>query len=106
MPRPEGAERTGVERRYVLTRLGAGDYLLPSNDGRTLWRIRRYTEGPSTGLDWPRDREVWGIWRWVHRIEGGGQGQFLDPDDNDSWEFREGMCETRSEAIDAALRLA
>jgi len=42
-------------RKYVMTRIDKGDYLLPSNDGETLWRIRQYMDGPSWGLlDWPR----------------------------------------------------
>lgn len=35
------------ERRYALTKLDAGDYLLPSNDAMTIWRISRYDEDGS-----------------------------------------------------------
>lgn len=91
------------ERKYAMTKIDAGDYLLPANDGETLWRLKTYTEGPSSGLDWPRDREVWGLWKWrpsaVARVHGR-----VDPDDWEDWEFWEGLCETRQEAIDAALK--
>lgn len=90
------------ERKYALVRLKAGDYILPSNDGQTLWRIARYTDGPSSGLDLPRDREFWGVWRWTGRVI---EGEYLDTEDWQSWEFFQGMYDARSEAIDAALRV-
>lgn len=37
-------------RKYALTRLRAGDYLCPSNDGRTLWRFSAYEDGSDHGL--------------------------------------------------------
>lgn len=91
------------ERRYVLTRVEAGDYLLPSNDGAALWRLVRYVDGPSRGLaDWPRDRQVWGVYRLARPFNG-----TLRPDEVDdltAWELIESMLETRREAIDVALR--
>lgn len=33
-----------IERKYQMVRVGEGDYLLPSNDGKTLWRIYTYEE--------------------------------------------------------------
>lgn len=90
-----------VERRYALTKVAAGDYLLPSSDARTLWRIRRYVDGPSAGItDWPRDREVWGVWRWLGEV---APGEFADPDDWDRWEHHAGLCATRADAIAEAL---
>lgn len=38
-----------VERKYAMTRMGKGLYLLPSNDGTTLWRISSYQEDGSAG---------------------------------------------------------
>lgn len=35
------------ERRYQMTRVGKGDWLLPSNDRQTLWRIHTYDEDGS-----------------------------------------------------------
>lgn len=90
-----------VERKYVLTRLRARDYLLPSNDGRTIWRLLTYEDGPGHGLevDWPRDRTFWGVWQWTGPVE------CVDPDDWERWEAYDlGMYETRRDAIQAALR--
>lgn len=36
-----------TERVWQMRRISAGDYLLPSNDRRTLWRISRYHEDGS-----------------------------------------------------------
>lgn len=87
-----------VRRKYVLTRINAGDYLLPSNDGEKLWRIYKAIEGPSSGLDWPRDKEVWQISEWT------GPLKEVDPEDWNRWNFYEGMHETRRAAIDSALK--
>lgn len=90
-----------VFRRYQMTRIAAGDYLLPSNDKKKLWRISKYTEGPSSGLDWPSDKEVWGIWEWTGPLDG---KRAIDPDDWSPWSFHEGLHDTRSAAIDSALK--
>lgn len=90
-----------MERKYALTRLAAGDYLLPSNDARTIWRIRRYVDGPSQGLDVPRDRDFWGVWRFNGPVDENTQ---VDPDDTDSWDMWSSALDTRADAIDEALR--
>jgi hypothetical protein len=90
-----------VERKYALSKVKPGDYILPSNDGKTIWRIARYTEGPSSGIvDWPRDREVWGYWRWDGEVD---PGCYIDTGDWNRWEMVGGICETRAEAINDAL---
>ncbi len=54
-----------VQRKYALMKVRAGDYLLPDNDGKTIWRLARYEDGPSFGWrDIPRDEFFWGVWRW------------------------------------------
>jgi hypothetical protein len=99
---PNGTEAP-AQRKYALIKVSRGDYLLPSNDGLTLWRIAQYTEGPSTGLyDWPTDRQVWGAWKWEGRMP---PGEFEDPVAWDQWSLWSGMCESRAEAIREALRL-
>lgn len=92
---------TTTKRKYALTKVAPGDYLLPSNDAQTVWRIRRYTDGPSAGLDLPRDREFWGVWRWENSV---GIGGAVDIEAWDRWFFHEGLFDTRSEAIDAAMQ--
>jgi hypothetical protein len=93
------------ERKYVMTRVGRGDYLLPGNDGTTLWRLRTYEDGPSHGLDWPRDLTFWGIWKWDRSLVADSDLDTVDPGDWDRWEHVEGQYESRREAIDAALKL-
>jgi hypothetical protein len=91
-----------ADRKYALTRLAPGDYLLPSNDARTLWRIAKYTDGPSSGLEgWTRGREVWGVWRW-----NAGRGTYVDTEDWNAWDMEEACHPTRAEAIDSALRMS
>lgn len=54
------------ERRYAMTRMRAGDYLLPSNDATVLWRVAKYREDGSAQHDdgSPVFGEFWGLWRW------------------------------------------
>ena len=88
-------------RRYALIKLNAGDYLLPGNDDHTIWRLRQYTDGPSAGLDWPRDRKVWELLRWI------GPGQPETEDDlfafSGLWEQATSTLDTRREAIEIAM---
>lgn len=85
-----------AERNYVMTKLAAGDWLLPSNDGQTLWRIRIETE-PIGG----QDVDYWAIWKWRGSVE---PGAYMDPDNWDQWEHREGWHKTRRSATETALR--
>jgi hypothetical protein len=88
-----------IERKYALTKIAAGDYLLPSNDGRTIWRLSSYEDGIDQGLDHDLGT-VWGVWKWT------GDGRTVDPDDPGCWEMLEGTLSTRAEAITAALRMS
>lgn len=90
------------ERKWQMIRLKAGDYLLPSNDRATVFRIYRYTDGPSGGLDMPKDRDFWAAWRWLKDPEGLDEIAFdYFPD---GWTEVATFLDTRQEAIDAALR--
>ena len=66
---------TTVTRKFALTKVAAGDYLLPSNDAQTVWRFQTYTDGPSGGLDWPRDLTLWRVLRWTGLA---GLGRYVD----------------------------
>lgn len=82
-----------INASVKLTKLAAGDYLFGA------YRISRYEEneiGPVRILDWPRDEELWGIWRWA------GSG-VPDPDDPGAWRFVNGGYPRRRDALDAAL---
>lgn len=89
------------ERKYALTKIAAGDYLLPSNDGKKLWRIAVYEDGPSHGLDTPRDRSYWGVWRWTGDV---GEGSYVDTTDWSQWDLWCQSHDTRAAAINAALK--
>lgn len=88
-----------TERKYPLSKIAAGDYVLPSNDGRALWRVSRYR------VDDRRSVDRWLIQRWI----GGGNLEAIarsDLLDWNLWETWDTEYETRAEAIDAALRAA
>lgn len=90
------------KRKYALTKVKAQDYLLPSNDAKTIWRLTTYMEGPSSGVEhMERDETFWGVWKWTGREGLDG----FSPDDWAHWEFHEGWHATRAEAINAALRM-
>jgi hypothetical protein len=78
-----------VERKYQMVRVGAGDYLLPSNDGLTLWRIHRYHENGSLEIsvgDGKTKKVVGDFWA-CHRMP------MPDPDDPAKWPGDEELTE-------------
>jgi hypothetical protein len=92
-------------RKYALSKVKPGDYLLPSNDGQTVYRIAKYEDGPSHGLvAFDKDREFWGVWRWQDDVPL-GPGSYVDVEDWNRWEFCEGLHDKRADAIHAALRI-
>jgi hypothetical protein len=100
-----------VERKYVLTKLARGDYLLPSNDAKTLWRIVRYDDLATTDRRGVAAVHLWRLWRCTEPLGGASTIQhwaypvFLDPDDWSFWEIVESNLQTRAEAIQAALAM-
>jgi len=91
-----------TERRYAMTRLAAGDYLLPGNDRVTLFRLATYEDGPSHGLDDSyADRTYWGAWRW--NIKHRWPETVDDLDNWGNWDMVAALCMTRHDAIAAAL---
>lgn len=92
-----------------MTRLSAGDYLLPGNDGETIFRIKKQEDGPSYGLDpevWPRDKEFWVVYRWPKPRSLLMEDTYgYDPlADWNAWWCVSEYHDTRQQAIDAALR--
>jgi hypothetical protein len=100
MPKTPNQEE-GAARKYVLTKLGAGDYLLPSNDGRTLWRISKYEE-LGTGARGMFSEHVWGIWKYDERVQ---KGVPVDTEDWSRWQMVEGPHDTRAESIKRAMEI-
>lgn len=90
------------DRRYALVRLAKGDYLLLSNDGKTLWRISTYTEDGSAVTDDGRvlAGTFWGTWRYRRAVQG---GQPISADDWSDFEMDDCLLKTRKEAIRAVL---
>lgn len=81
-----------------MTRLDAGDYLLPSNDRQTLWRIRRYWEDVTYVDGQGRDRRDRG-YRWsTWKFTGGTHEDFLASVDEMSGfeEFVESLQDERT----------
>jgi hypothetical protein len=90
------------ERKYALTKVKAGDYVFPANDLQVVWRIVRYEDGPSHGIDdWPKDREVWGLWKWIGPV---GAGSVVELENWDRWTLVASTLDTRQAAIDHALK--
>ena len=90
-----------VERNYAMTRLGAGDYLLPSNDATILWRVCRYDEDDA-------QRQVWGYWRWGGTFADTEQvratiAEAITMGDWSRWTFWAGPYRNRRDAVEAAL---
>jgi hypothetical protein len=94
-----------VERKYAMVRLGAGDYLLPSNDAQTMWRISKYWEDGS--LESHDGKVIKGeFWQassltteqFNQQVEGG-----LYAFDDMPWVIQMSLGRTRSECVDWAL---
>jgi hypothetical protein len=89
-----------IERKYVMIKLGAGDWLLPHNDGRRIFRLARYVDDVDISLS---ARTFWA----VHKFPGTPQQLIDRPNlvqDWDGWEYVEGNLSSRAEAIQAVLR--
>lgn len=85
------------EHKYVTTKIDSGDYLLPSDDATTVWRIARDDE-PDIG-----SKPVWSVWRYVGSTFV-GELRVADLDWS-RWECV-AQCEpTRDAAIKEAMRL-
>ena len=97
------------ERRYQMIRLEAGDYLLPSNDLETLWRVYSYTEdGSLSYIDGGtgKERYVTGtFWATAKYNRGRPRDAFLDAEilEWHVWDTWETGLRSRSDALDAAL---
>lgn len=87
-----------LERRHQMTRIEAGEYLLPSNDGQTLWRITKFED-----ID---NRKYWSAWRWRGPLTEAQRVMNTDPDsflEWHRWEEWSSFCYTRKAAIEDAL---
>lgn len=98
-----------VERKYALTRIKAGDYLLPSNDGATLFRLATYEEDgsgefSSDGKTWRVLRGTfWAVYRRPMPALDQATADLLEW--SDAWEWIAGPLDTRQQAIGEALNV-
>lgn len=96
-----------MERKWQMIRLGAGDYLLPSNDGQTWWRFNKYEErdGSLTRGDGSVvNGDYWRLLRWS-RAAHDLTLDALDLEADYLWTEVACMMPTRQAAIDYALEL-
>jgi hypothetical protein len=92
------------ERLFALTKVEPGDYLLPGNDERTLWRIAKYEDVETFELGIESDCVFWGVWIYTRR----GAAIALLPEDFlewDYWRMEVSSCRTRAEAIAEVERM-
>lgn len=101
------------ERKYALRRIDTGDYVLPSNDLRTLWRVCIGEE--ANERDCGKPRQIWELWRWRADEPGLDESGNLSTAamkaliENEVWTSHWELCattmQTRAEAIKEAMRL-
>jgi len=98
-----------TQRRYQLTRVRAGDYIVPTNDGKTLLRISSYEEtGDGEELVNGKWRKITGTYWSAHRYEltveqmHARYGDDIPDDflDWDRWEHVAGGFGTRAACIE------
>ena len=84
-----------IERKYALIKgLGAGDWLLPGNNGKTLWRLSKEDNADAIG--------DWSLWSWQKQI-----GSYIDPEDLEDWsqwDLQATGHKTREDAMREALK--
>lgn len=88
---------TETMRKYAMTMIGPGDWLLPSNDAEMIWRISRYDDPEMTGqtTGWQlHNMPLLSFQRLLDR-------NWEDPTDWAHWDYDSGGYRTRSEAVDA-----
>ncbi len=106
-----------TERVYAMVRVRAGVYLLPSNDGKTLYRLSSYVEDGSAKVDDGRGgwRPVVGTFWEVARnrvpLPDIAPHMIAGADDEQAWLWNrdlwlevESSLDRRADAIEEALK--
>jgi len=95
-----------LERKWSMTRLGSGDYLLWSNDEKVLWRIHEHWDGRALGLE--VDYELRRFWRLTYMTREQAQMHLtigeLPERWSERWRERAWMLPRRQDAIDLAMK--
>lgn len=77
-----------MARKYQLTRIGAGDYILPNNEGTRIHRIAK------------EERDGWGVWQYHLTVAKMGDDDLPDDFlDWGNWELRSSFHPKREDAI-------
>lgn len=99
----EESKSPPIERKYAMTRVKAGDYILPDNDGKTIWRLQKYQEDETVtwGDGSPVKGSFWRVLKWKPTTDG-----VLDLDDWDRFDEWSYGHRTRDEAIQEALTIS
>lgn len=101
-----------VERKYAMVRISKGDYILPSNDAKQLWRIYSYEEDGTLERLQPDGsyRQVVGtLWACAkYERPFHNAGEWTDPDflEWSNWLTWVTSLPTRKAAVDEALKAA
>jgi len=106
---------TTIERRYAMVRIGAGDWMLPSNDEQTMWRLAAYEEDGSAWHTDEQGREhkitgrYWSLYRMsMTKLQALVHSSFTSDDDILDWtEWEHWACGfgSRKAAIEEALHV-
>lgn len=101
------------ERVYAMIRLRAGDWMLPSNDGQTMYRLSSYVEDGSAWYEDEHGREhkivgtFWNVSRMtMTKLQALVESPVTDDEDIldwDEWETESSGHPSRKAAIEAAL---
>lgn len=93
------------ERMFQLLKIKTGDYLLPGNDMKTLWRL---TKGESVNIAEDGLTELvthcWELFKWRFELGHTQAVSTLDIDDWDDWVYQE-ADDTRAAIIKRSVEL-
>lgn len=92
-----------MERKYAITKIEAGDYILPSNDAKTLWRIQKLGSvgGSEDNVEWDWSEAGWYVSKYNQYVD---QTLQIDVDDWSFWTDWSGPYATRAEAVKDVIR--
>lgn len=95
------------DRRHAMIRLGAGDWLLPSNDRKMLWRFVQHRDGTAYGLvDVPFEDKV--FWRALYMSMEQAEAMYRSDQFADQWSSvwheADWYLPSRKAAIEVAMR--
>jgi len=91
-----------MEKHYRSIRISQGDYIQPSNDGKTLWRV--FTYGEDGSLEGWKGT-FWATAKYDRPFHNNGEWMDEDFLEWSSWLHWAGPYRTKREAVEDALRV-